>query len=48
VPAAIFTVTFVIPRENQTDVGGLAALFIAPGTTISADESVAYDLLHEH
>jgi transposase-like protein len=40
------TLTFVIPRENQTDVGALAARFIAPGTTISADESDAYDLLH--
>lgn len=40
------TLTFVIPRENQTDVGTLAARFIAPGTTISADESDAYNLLH--
>jgi len=40
------TLTFVIPRENQTDVGTLAARYIAPGTTISADESDAYDLLH--
>jgi hypothetical protein len=40
------TLTFVIPRENQTDVGALAARFIALGTTISADESDAYDLLH--
>jgi hypothetical protein len=40
------TLTFVIPRENQTDVGALAARFIAPGTTILADESDAYDLLH--
>ena len=40
------TLTFVIPRENQTDVGALAARFIAPGTTLSADESDAYDLLH--
>ena len=40
------TLTFIIPRENQRDVGELAARFIAPGTTISADESDAYDLLH--
>ena len=40
------TLTFVIPRENQTDVGALAARFIASGTTILADESDAYDLLH--
>jgi transposase-like protein len=40
------TLTFIIPRENQTDVGALAARFIAPGTTLSADESDAYDLLH--
>ena len=40
------TLTFVIPRENQRDVGALAARFIAPATTISADESDAYDLLH--
>lgn len=40
------TLAFVVPNENQTDVGALAARFIAPGTTISADESDAYDLLH--
>ncbi|WP_295429087.1 IS1595 family transposase [uncultured Thiodictyon sp.] len=40
------TLTFIIPHENQTDVGALAARFIAPGTTISADEHDAYDLLH--
>ena len=40
------TLTFVIPRENQHDVGALATRFIAPATTISADESDAYDLLH--
>jgi hypothetical protein len=40
------TLTFVIPRENQTDVGALAARFIARGTTISANASDAYDLLH--
>jgi hypothetical protein len=40
------TLTFVVPSENQTDVGALAARFIAPGTEISADASDAYDLLH--
>ncbi len=42
------TLSFVIRRENQTDVGTLAKHFIAPGTVISADESDAYDLLHAH
>jgi transposase-like protein len=42
------TLSFVIRRENQADVGTLAARFIAPGTSISADESDAYDLLHGH
>ena len=40
------TLSFVIRRENQADVGALASRFIAPGTLISADESDAYDLLH--
>jgi len=40
------TLSFVIRRENQTDVGALAQRFIAPGTVVSADESDAYDLLH--
>ena len=40
------TLSFVIPRENQIDVGTLATRFIAPGSVISADESDAYDLLH--
>jgi len=40
------TLSFVIARENQQEVGALAARFIAPATTISADESDAYDLLH--
>jgi transposase-like protein len=40
------TLTFIIRRENQTDVGALAARFIAPEATLSADESDAYDLLH--
>ncbi len=40
------TLSFVIGRENQADVGALASRFIAPGTVVSADESDAYDLLH--
>ena len=44
--AARRTLSFVIGRENQADVGTLAQRFIAPGTCISADESDAYDLLH--
>jgi len=40
------TLTFIIRRETQAAVGALAAQFIAPGTTVSADESNAYDLLH--
>jgi transposase-like protein len=42
------TLSFVIGRENQADVGTLAGRFIAPGTVISTDESDAYDLLHAH
>jgi len=42
------TLSFVIRRENQADVGTLAQRFIAPATVISADESDAYDLLHAH
>lgn len=42
------TLSFVIQRENQADVGALAARFVAPGTIISADESDAYDLLTVH
>ena len=42
------TLTFVVPSENQADVTALATRFIAPGTTLSADESDAYDLLHAH
>ncbi len=40
--------SFVIHRENQTDVSDLAARFIASGTIISADESDAYDILNAH
>ncbi len=42
------TLSFVIRRENQADVGALAEQFIAPGTRISTDESDAYDLLPAH
>ena len=42
------TLSFVIGRENQADIGTLASRFIAPGTVIAADESNAYDLLHGH
>ena len=42
------TLSFVIGRENQADVGTLAARFITPGTVLSADESDAYDLLPAH
>lgn len=42
------TLSFVIGRENQADIGTLASRFIAPGTVIAADESSAYDLLHGH
>ncbi len=40
------TLTFVLKNENQADVGKLAGQFIKKGTTICADESNAYDLLH--
>ena len=40
------TLTAIVKRECQADIGVLAKRFIAPGTTISADESDAYDLLH--
>jgi transposase-like protein len=40
------TLSFVLRRENQADIGTLARRFIAPGTSIAADESDAYDLLH--
>jgi len=40
------TLSFVIRRENQADVGALAQRHIAAGTQIAADEADAYDLLH--
>mgnify|MGYP001827884412 CR=1 FL=1 len=40
------TLTAIVKRECQVDIGVLTKRFVAPGTTISADESHAYDLLH--
>jgi transposase-like protein len=40
------TLTFILKKENQADIGKLAPEFIAQGARISADESDAYDLLH--
>ncbi|MGD9788041.1 MAG: transposase, partial [Sulfuricellaceae bacterium] len=40
------TLTFVIRNENQADVMHLAGRFVTQGSTICADESNAYDLLH--
>jgi len=40
------TLTAIVKRECQADIGVLAKRFVAPATTISADESDAYDLLH--
>lgn len=42
------TLTFVIKQENQTDVSKLAGRFVRQGTTVFADESNAYDLLHAY
>ena len=39
------TLTFILKKENQADLGKLAPVYIAKGTVISADESEAYDLL---
>lgn len=39
------TLTFVLKKENQADLGKLAPVYIAKGSVISADESDAYDLL---
>jgi transposase-like protein len=48
VPAggSVKTLTFVLRSENQTDVNNLATSFVMPGSTICADESNAYDVLH--
>ncbi|QKS28113.1 MAG: IS1595 family transposase [Candidatus Accumulibacter similis] len=40
------TLTFIVKKENQTDIGKLAPAYIAKGSVICADESDAYDLLH--
>jgi len=40
------TITFVLKSENQSDVSKLADSYITKGSTICADESNAYDVLH--
>lgn len=40
------TLTAILKRECQADIGVLAKRFVAPATTISADASNADDLLH--
>jgi len=40
------TLTFVLKSENQTDVIKLATAYVEKGSTICADESNAYDVLH--
>jgi len=40
------TLTFIIKAENQSDVNKLATEFVKKGSTICADESNAYDVLH--
>ena len=40
------TLTFIIKKENQKDIGALAPAHIAKGSVIFTDESDAYDLLH--
>lgn len=40
------TLTFILKGENQIDVGNLARDFVKKGSTICADESNAYDVLH--
>jgi transposase-like protein len=39
------TLTAIVKRECQADIGVLTKRFVTPATTISADESQAYDLL---
>ncbi len=43
---AVKTLTFVIKGENQADVSKLATEYVEKGSTICADESNAYDVLH--
>jgi len=40
------TLTFILKKENQADIGRLAPAYVAKGAVIAADESDAYDLLH--
>ncbi len=40
------TITFVLKSENQSDVSKLADAHVTQGSTICADESNAYDVLH--
>ena len=40
------TLTFIMKKENQADIGRLAPAYIAKGWVICADESDADDLLH--
>ena len=42
------TLTFVARSENQISVARLAKDYIAPGTTVFADEAPAYDVLSSH
>ena len=40
------TITFIVKSENQADVKVLAERVVQNGSTIHADESAAYDILH--
>ena len=40
------TITFIVKSENQADVKVLAERVVQTGSTIHADESSAYDILH--
>lgn len=40
------TITFIVKSENQADVRVLAERVVQSGSTIHADESAAYDILH--
>ena len=40
------TITFIVKSENQADVKVLAERVVQSGSTIHADESAAYDILH--
>ncbi len=43
---AVKTLTFIRKDENQTDINEISKKAISKGSTIYADESPAYDLLH--